>query len=154
MIQHVSVTADDPRSAAETVARLLGGRAVPIGPTEGTWTAFGPDPVGNMVEIMPRGSEFHRKGDHVETRKGDAIRHSGFHVMIETPLSEEEVLAFGDGSAVRATHGPFDLIEFWIDDCLLLEVLPPNLSQAYRDLFNSGELRKRYADRLGLEVAG
>lgn len=153
MIQHVSVTADEPRQAAETIAALLGGRAFPIGPAEGSWTAVGPDLVGSMIEVMPRGAEFHRSGNRVETREGEPVRQSGFHVMFETPLSEEEVLQLAEerqAAAFRSRHGPFELLEFWIDDCLLLEVLPPSLAGAYRRILQSGELRERYADRLGL----
>lgn len=155
MIQHVSVTADQPREAAGTIAALLGGRAVPIGPVEGTWTAIGPELVGNIVEVLPRGSEFHRNGSHVETRAGEAVRHSGFHVMIESPLAEEDVMQLAEehgACACRAKHGPFDLLEFWIDDCLLIEVLPPNFASAYRRILTSGELRERYAGRLGLDA--
>lgn len=153
MIQHVSITADKPRETAETFAALLGGRAVPIGPADGAWSAFGPELVGSIVEVLPRGSEFHRAGNHVETRRGEPVRHSGFHVMIESPLSEEEVLDLAGkrgAEACRSTHGPFELLEFWIDDCLLVEVLPPSLARAYRQILQSGELRERYADRLGL----
>lgn len=149
MILHASVTADQPRAAAETLARLLGGRALPIGPGEGTWSALGPDPIGNMVSVLERGSEFHRQdGEHVETRKGAAVRHSGFHMLIETPLSEAEVLTLAEERnchAQRATHGAFSVIEFWLDDCLLIEVVTPELACAYRETVHSDELRARLA---------
>lgn len=153
MIQHVSVTADDPKKTATTIAALLGGTALPLGPTEGTWTAVARDPIGNMVEVMPRGTEFHRERDRVEMRPGVPARHSGFHVMFDSPLSEEEIMQVAeerDAVAFRSKHGPFELLEFWIDDCLLLEVLPPTLSRSYRKFLESAEERGRYLSRLGL----
>ena len=157
MILHVSVTADEPRAAAETLATLLGGRAIPIGPNEGSWTAVGPDPVGNVIEVMERGSEFHRSGSHVETVKGEPIRHSGFHLLMESPMSELEIFALADergAPAYRASRGIFgELIEFWIDDCLLVEVLPLPWARAYRELLNSGELRSRVEERVSRSLA-
>ena len=149
MILHASVAADDPQQAATTLARLFGGRAAPFGPGEGSWTAVGPDPIGNVVTVLRRGFEFHpRDGAEVETRMGPAARHSAFHLLIETGLSEKEVLRLADETgcrAQRATHGMFDVIEFWIDDCLLIEVATPELAEDYRRAVASPELRERLA---------
>ena len=146
MILHASVVADDPRATAQTLARLLGGVALPVGPGEGTWSATAPEPIGNLISVLARGSEFHRTEGHVETRLGQAVRHSAYHMLIETPLSEDEVFLLADERgcrALRARHGAFDVIEFWIDDCLLIEVVTPELGQAYREIVHSEELRAR-----------
>ena len=44
-----SVTADDPQHTAETLAALLGGIALPVGPGNGTWSAIAPDPIGSYT---------------------------------------------------------------------------------------------------------
>jgi hypothetical protein len=146
MILHASVVADEPRATAETLAKLLGGIALPVGPGDGTWSAIGPDPVGNLISVLARGSEFHRAGDHVETRLGTPVRHSAYHLLIDTALSEAEVFELADYRgchALRAKHGAFDVIEFWLDDCLLVEVATPELGRAYRETIHSDELRAR-----------
>jgi hypothetical protein len=146
MILHASVVADEPKATAETLAKLLGGIALSVGPGEGTWSAIGPEPIGNLISVLARGSEFHRSGGHVATRRGEPVRHSAFHMLIETPLSEREVLELAkerECHAHRAKHGAFDVIEFWIDDCLLIEVATPELGQAYREMVPSAELRAR-----------
>jgi len=149
MILHASVPADDPRRTASTLASLLGGRALPFGPAEGSWTAVAPDPIGNLISVMPRTMEFHRReGEEVEARPGAGARHSAFHLMIETPLSETEVMRLARDSgctAQRATHGPFEVIEFWIDDCTLIELATPELADDYRRSIVSPELRERLA---------
>jgi hypothetical protein len=151
MILHASVVADHPKATAQTLAALLGGIALPVGPGDGTWSAIGPDPIGNLISVLARGSEFHRASSHVETRAGPPMRHSAYHLLIESPLSETAVLdlAREQGcSAHRATHGAFDVIEFWIDDCLLVEIATPELSAAYRAMVVSDEIRARLASTL------
>ena len=147
MILHASVTADRPQETAETLATLLGGRAFPVGPGEGTWSAVGPEPIGNLISVIARGTEFHRlPGEHLELRRGAAVRHSAFHLLVETPLTEAEVFELADARgchAQRARHGAFDVIEFWFDDCLLIEVVTPELAGIYRDQLHSAALRER-----------
>jgi hypothetical protein len=156
MILHASVVADEPRKTAETLARLLGGIALPLGPGEGTWSAIGPDPIGNLVSVLERGSEFHRTGEQVDTRMGARVRHSAYHLLIETRLSEAEVLnlaAERECHALKAKHGAFDVIEFWIDDCLLIEVVTPDMGRDYRELIESDELRQRLAPVIAAGLA-
>ena len=148
MILHASVAADEPRAAAETLAILLGGTALPLGPGEGTWSAVGPEPVGSLISVLKRGSAFYPAPDHVETRQAEPVRHSAFHMLLDTPLSEAEVMRLAEERgchALRARHGAFDVIEFWIDDCLLIELVTPELGQAYRATLVSEELRQRLA---------
>lgn len=149
MILHASVVADRPKKAAQTLASLLGGIALPVGPGSGTWTAIGPDPIGNVISVLARGSEFHPvAGHHPETRTGDPVRHSGFHLLIETHFSEAEIMALArerDCLAQPTSHGAFEVIEFWIDDCLLIELVTPELGRLYRETTHSQELRARLA---------
>lgn len=156
MILHSSIVADDPKATADTLARLLGGIALPIGPGEGCWTAVGPDPIGSMISVLARGSEFHRNGEGVATRMGKPVRHSAYHMLIETDLSEADIQRLAGDSgchAQRATHGPFEVIEFWIDDCLLIELVTPELGQAYREVIKSDDLRARLAPVIAAGLA-
>jgi hypothetical protein len=149
MILHASVPAKNPQATATTLAELLGGRALPFGPGAGTWTAVGPDPVGNVISVIRSGLELRRvDGEAVDTREGPPASHSAFHLLIETPLLEKDVfdLARRSGcTAQRAAHGAIEVIEFWIDDCLLIEVATPQLAEDYRRMAVSDELRERLA---------
>ena len=44
--------------------------------------------------------------------------------------------------AYRSGRGIFELIELWIDDCLLIELVTPTMSKAYRALFEPERLRE------------
>lgn len=147
MIIHASITADDPQRTAETIARIVGGHAFPwMGPGVGTWIATADEAFGGMIEVLRRGSEFHPKaGEHLQTVMGEVRRHSGFHLMVETVLSENEVLAVAQEAglqAYKARHGYFDVIEFWIDACFLLEVMTADMAAAYREVVKPDNIRQ------------
>lgn len=136
MILHASIAADDPEKTAQTLATLIGGRTLPLPGDGGAWAAFKGDEHGTLIEVLGRGREYHIKpGEHVEMVWGEKTRNTASHLMIETPLDEAGVLALAQAAgchAHRARHSVFDVIEFWIDDCQLLDVMTPEMAHAYR----------------------
>lgn len=146
MILHASISADNPKLTAQALAQLMGGQAAEFGPGPGAWTAFGPDPVGSMIEVVHRGSEFHCMPDaHVQVQQGQPHRHSGFHLLVESPHDEEQVMAIArahHAKAHRASNGFLDLIEVWFDDCSLIEIATPEISRVYRALLEPERLEK------------
>jgi hypothetical protein len=80
----------------------------------------------------------------VAHRHGHATRESGFHLLLETLHSAEEIFAIARVAGCRAhlaQHGPLRVIEFWIDGCLLLEVATPEISATYRKLAKIAKVR-------------
>ncbi|QMW23539.1 hypothetical protein [Sandaracinobacteroides saxicola] len=145
MILHGSVTVSSPRFAAQAVAELFGGKAMPFPELgEHAWAALAGDDHGTALFFLERGREFHYvRGETVANRPGRTTHESGFHLLIETPHPEARVLEIARRwgcHAHRATHGPLDIIEFWIDECLLIEVATPELAAAYRALATSPDL--------------
>jgi hypothetical protein len=139
VILHNSVTADEPRAAAEALAELMGGAAFPF-PEFGdkAWLAMAGDEHGTLVEVQERGKTLrYVPGGTVAHYMGHETRESGFHLLIETPHDFARVAAIAQerGFAAHvAKHGPLDIIEFWIDGCLLVEVATPQMAAAYRSL--------------------
>lgn len=138
MILHASIAADDPRKTAETLAELIGGRALPIPGDGGAWMAVACDANGTAVEVLRRGREYHRRADaHCQMAWGPEQRHGATHLMIETPHDEETVIALAARRgcyAHRTRHAVFDVLEFWIDDCQLLDVMTPPMAATYKAL--------------------
>lgn len=146
MILHVSFTVDSPRRAAETVAQLIGGEAFPFPELGGdAWIAMSGDDHGTLVEFLPRGTEFHYvAGGTVAHRQGRKARENGCHMLIETPYDEARVLAIAEEHGCRAhvaSHGPLQVIEFWIEDCLLVEAATPQQAAAYRKMATPHNVR-------------
>jgi hypothetical protein len=136
MILHASITADAPARTAALLARLLEGEAFAFPQlADGAWLAVAGDGRARAIEVLPRGAEFRPVADGPGVvNAGAPTRYCGFHLLIETSLSEAEVRHLAGESGVpirRCERGPFEVLELWIDGCSMLEVIGPDLSGAY-----------------------
>ena len=166
MIAHVSIPARDPRRAAEVFGRLIDGEVMPFPVVEGAWVAIARDGSGTGIEVVPAATAHHMgegEADPVhraagpfvmpwETQirqDGDDRSASGLHVAITSPLSAEEIVALGREQGWRAVHcdrgGVFDLVEVWVDNRHLVEVLPPGGTARYLAFYNPTVAAKMFA---------
>lgn len=146
MIAHFSIPAREPRRCAELFAKLIDGVAMPFPVVPGGWVAIARDGSGTGVEVLPEASAHNQGAGERDPERsaagpevmpwetqirqdGTAQAASGFHVAISSPLSVEEIVALGRSEGWRTVHcdrgGVFDLVELWVDDRYLIEVMPP-----------------------------
>lgn len=136
MIFHLSVAAQNPRHAAEVIAELWRGRAFAFPPFPESWIAFAGDDRGSAVEVYPLGRELVPGDKAVAMRAGPpASTGTATHLAIATPLSEDEVKAIAAREGWRALvcdrGGLFHVVEFWVENRLLVEVLTPEMQREY-----------------------
>jgi hypothetical protein len=146
MILHASFAVSAPCRAAKVLAQVMGGEAFAFPQFgEDAWIALSGDPHGTLVEFLKRGTEFHYvPGGTVAHRRGAETRESACHILIESPHDEARVLAIAAEhgcQAHTAKHGPLELIELWIENCLLIEVATPQMAAAYRNLATVTQVR-------------
>ena len=137
MIFHFSISADDPERTATMLAELWAGEAFPFPMVgKGSWVAHAGDDRRSSVEIYPRDMALYRAERFGDLRQEPLPRHGPFHAAVATPLSIEEVEEIGRryGCATRVCQrGPwFRVIELWVDDCLMLEMLTPEMQEEYQ----------------------
>lgn len=129
-IIHASIPADDPHTVATTLARLLGGSALPFPPGgPQAWIAWADDD-RTQIEVVPRGDCLTPGAVEAEWRATPlASRGNEVHLAIAVPLPAETVLAIAEevGWTARRCNrgGLFELIELWVEDTFLLELLDP-----------------------------
>ncbi|WDZ98344.1 hypothetical protein Herbaro_11295 [Herbaspirillum sp. WKF16] len=156
MIFHASIPARDPRHVARVLAELWGGFAAPFPSFPGAWMAVSGDDRGTIIECYP--------GDRViapgfgqgafDLIDADHAQYSGFHLAVGSSLDAEQVLALGHREgwrAVRGTRGQnfFDVIEVWIENTTLIEVLTQDMQAQYRSFATPANFRA-----LGAAAAG
>jgi hypothetical protein len=138
MIHHFSIPARDPRHVAEVLAELFGGTVTGFGPRAGGYIAWSGDAHGTAIEIYPVGTEMFPPPSGVGQANFRTVPGaSGFtstHAAVSVERSEAEILALGQREgwrAVRLDRGGFEVIEFWIENAVMLEVLTPQMAADY-----------------------
>jgi len=136
MLFHASFPARDPRRAAEAVARLWGGAAFPFPVFEGSYIVIEGDKFGSAIEFCPSGQVLVPGAEEAEGERQRPAGPSETHLAISTKLSEKEVhaLATENGWQVRTCwrgENLFRVIEMWIDNTFLMEVLTAEMQKEY-----------------------
>jgi hypothetical protein len=143
MLLHVSIPADEPERVATAIAKVVSGTMMPFPPVAGAFMVWFGEDQRAIIEINPRGHEHVPAANQFGMRTNEAPSpYSEGHVAVATPLSEGDVLAIGtrEGWLARRSDrgGLFSVIELWLENRFLLEVVP-------------GEERRRYSDNLTID---
>ena len=136
MIHHLSIAARDPQHVAGVLAELMGGAAVPFPPNPGSFFALQLDEHGSGVEVYPAGTALAPNGpDGGSYIKGETGRGYGathFALSVKTDAATVEAIARREGwQCFRCNRGPFHLIEVWVENEAMVEILPPEYAQEY-----------------------
>jgi hypothetical protein len=149
MIHHVSIPAQKPQRVAEVLAELMGGRCLPFGPLEGAFMATSGDAHGTMIEVYPERAtlDIPDRDDQVVFGENQAPPKTWpFHALLSVPLEVEQVERIGAREGWRAKtfgrgmqgHEPFfHVIEFWVENRLMIEVATPTMTKEYLDFLKS-----------------
>jgi hypothetical protein len=147
MIHHVSIPARNPQRVAEALAEVMGGRCMPFGPLEGAFMATGVD--GSMIEVYPDRAtlDIPANDDQVVFGENQAPPQTWpFHILLSVPLETGAVEAIGAREGWRAKtfgrgmkgHEPFfHVIEFWVENRLMIEVAPPAMKAEYENFLKN-----------------
>ncbi len=137
MIHHISLPARDPKHVAEVLAELFNGYSAPFPSNPGSHVALAGDEYGTLIEVYPLGTEMiPGEGD-----KSIQFQHQNTsnqfiatHAAISVPLSQsqiESVATREEWRCLRCSRGEFDVIEFWVENAVLLELATPELAKQY-----------------------
>src|SRR6516165_7566731 len=135
MIHHLSMAARDPRHVAGVLAEIMGGKAVPFPPNPGSFFALQLDENGSGVEVYPAGTELQPGGgDGASFVKKEARGYGPTHFALSVATDAEtvEAIARREGwQCFRCNRGPFHVIEVWLENESMVEILPPEFADEY-----------------------
>ena len=136
MMFHASIPGRNPERVAKVIAELWRGVSFPFPPFPASFIALANDERGTEIEVVPFDQENVIGVAEVEPRTNAAANGtSPCHLAIATPLSEAEVLSIAAREGWRARTcdrgGCFHVIEFWVEDHFLLEVLTKEMQAEY-----------------------
>jgi hypothetical protein len=136
MIHHLSIAARDPKAAAGVLAELMGGKAVPFPPNPGSFFALQLDDHGSGVEVYPSGTELEPNGDvggsFVKQKRTRGYGSTHFALSVATDRKKvEEIAARAGWKCFACNRGPFHVIEVWVENETMVEILPPDYAAEY-----------------------
>lgn len=137
MIHHLSIAAREPQRAAEALAAIMGGKAVPFPPNPGSFFALQLDDHGSGIEVYPAGTELQPGGTEgggfvkkPESYRGYGATH--FALSVTTDAKTVEAAAERVGwKCLHCNRGPFHVMEVWVENETMVEVLPPEYASEY-----------------------
>ena len=173
MINHISIAVNDPKRVADVLAEIWEGEVFPFPPAPSSYLVLANDGRGTAVEVTPAGTvlvpgeglpdesdpdapteEYEAK--FVQTE--NAPRFVATHLNINTRKSIEEIreIAKREGWRVLVCNrgeGLFQLVEVWLENTFMLEVMTPEQTARYAEIMNSEFLRQAFAHVLEAHLA-
>ena len=133
MIHHLSIAAREPERVAGVLADLMDGVVVP---DAGHFFVSQIDEHGSAVEVYPAGTELQPGGPTggrlVKKETGRGFGPTHFALSVATDADAVERAARREGWACfRCNRGPFHVIEVWVENETLVEILPPEYAREY-----------------------
>ena len=164
MINHISISANDPQRVANVLAEIWDGIVYPFPPAPGSFFVLANDGRGTAVEITPAGTVLvpgkglpDENDLYASTEEFEAqFVQSDFrptyvatHLNINTKKSIEEIREIAKREDWRVLvcnrgEGLFQLVEVWIENTFMLEVMTPEQTARYVEITDPAFIAKAF----------
>jgi len=154
MINHISIAVNEPERVANVLAEIWDGAVFPFPPNPGSYMVLANDGKGSGVEVLPAGTilvpgkglppedDINSPSEEFEGKfvKSDLVpRYVATHLNINTRRSIEEIreIAKREGWRVLVANrgqGLFQLIEIWVENTFMIEVMTPEQTARYIEI--------------------
>jgi catechol 2,3-dioxygenase-like lactoylglutathione lyase family enzyme len=149
---HVSISASEPERVAAFLGRVMGGRAMPFPPFPASWIAFGAADDGIAVEVYPLTHRLVPGPETIACESGTPDAAASFaHAAIASPFDADHLVSLGSDQGWISRicdRGPFQCVEIWLENRILVELLDPAMQEDYR----RGMTMENWAGMFGLQL--
>lgn len=156
MIHHVSISARDPKHVATVLAELMDGRCYPFpGGVADSFMAVAGDDKGTMIEVYPETVTL-LPGEGEKQARAEYKSKAGyvpFHLLLSVPVDRATVERIGEREGWRTRYfgrgapgqpPAFHVIEFWVENHLMIEVATPEMVEEYTRLIRIEALEQHF----------
>ncbi|OUL22912.1 hypothetical protein BV378_23685 [Nostoc sp. RF31YmG] len=152
MIHHVSFAVKNPHHVAQVFAEILKAYAVPFPPNPGSYIVIPFDEHGTAIELYPLGSQIEPGEGNEESavfvQTAISSRFTDIHAAISVSVSQEEIQTIGEREGWRTVRCNrdtlFDVIEFWVENRIMIELLTPEMATQYLKFATQPETLKMF----------
>ncbi len=151
MIHHLSISAQNPEHAAEVLAEVMNGKAFPFPPNPGSYMMVSLDEYGTAIEVYPLQIVLQPgegKQDCQFQEISQPVNFTATHAAISVNSTQEKIeeIAHREGwRVIRCSRAFFDVIEFWLENRVMIEFLTPEMSNQYLTFMQPENLQKVFA---------
>lgn len=158
MIHHLSIAAKNPLHVAQVLAEIWQGQVAPFPPHPGSFMVIAMDEFGTMIEVYPAGTTLIPGSAEVKfAHQPTPAPYHATHAAVSVPSSREEIeqIAAREGWQVRycSREGFFEVIEFWVENTMLIELLTPAMATRYLTFMQPANLAQFFAEAQAQPVA-
>jgi len=137
VIHHISIPAHDPLQVAQVLARFWQAEALPFPMYENSYIVFSDADGASSIEVYPAGRVLRPATPELPALvEGDAPASSPFHAALAVPVDERTIHDTCAQLGWRCQTGPrgsfFHVVEVWVENHTLLELLTPEMAAEYR----------------------
>jgi len=147
---HLSINANNPQEVAAFLAEVMGGVAMPFPPFPDCWIAFAAEDDGTAIEVYPTTHVLEAGPDQISCEIKESNTTSTFvHAAVCSQLKRTEIMALASTKGWTSricNRGPFDCVEVWLENRLLVELLDDEMQKNYR----AGMTASNWASMFGL----
>lgn len=137
MIHHISIDAHNPLRVASVLAEIWNGKVYQFF-YPGSYNVMPFDRYGTGVVVFPQGTVWTPGTDTQSAQLLPSVSTDlvAIHAAISVPTTQQQIEQIGqrEGWHVLTRNqgdGPFRLIEFWLENRILFEFLPPGFETQY-----------------------
>src|SRR5262249_14881192 len=133
----ISLPARNPKHVASVAAELLRGTLTGFGPYGNSFIAWAGDEHGTAIEVYPTGTELVPDAGRGQANFRHAEGASAFtatHAAVSVDLTKAEIMAIAAREGWRAielSRGSNNVIEFWIENAVMLELMTAEMTRDY-----------------------
>lgn len=137
MIHHYSISVQDTKNVSEVLAELFGGTITRFGPNPNSYIVWLGDEYGSAIELHPAGTEMYPDaGENQANFRHDPSQSnfSATHAAISINRTREAIYKVAKTQGWKAldlSRGGFNVIEFWIENSVMIEFLTPDMTNDY-----------------------
>ena len=146
MIHHLSMAVKNPEHVAKVLTELMGGYYRPFPIYNDSYMAFQLDENGTEIEIYPAGTFIQPSDTGPGLTPSTPLEpaYGPTHFALSVKRSEEEIFAImarEDWLCRRNDRAEFPVIEIWIENAMMFEILTPEFAAKYLEV--TGETKRQ-----------
>ena len=140
MIHHISIDARDPLCVAGVLAKIWNGKAYKFLVSD-SYIVIPFDNYGTHIAIFKEGDVWSPSTDREPAKVIPAppTKLVAIHAAVSVPTTQRQIEQIGQQEGWRVLtrkqgDAPFSLIEFWVENRILFELLPPEFVPQYLEI--------------------